>query len=142
MKRITNNKHLPRLTPAEFEIMNIVWAKGEATVGEILDAVNASRKEQLRRATIRVQVVRLEKKGWLKVEKLNNLLYYSATTAKAEASHHMINEIRTKAFQGSYFELVKTLFKNSDVSSTEIEKIRDFISRQREESNNSNGNAE
>jgi BlaI family transcriptional regulator, penicillinase repressor len=126
-------KLLPRLTPSEFEIMSVIWEKGKATVGEIMDVINAKRKEQLRRATIRVQVIRLEAKGWLKGEKLNSHLHYSATAQRAEASLRIVDEVRNQAFKGSHFELVKALFSNSDVSSMEIEKIRNFIDKQQEE---------
>jgi hypothetical protein len=43
----------------------------------------------------------------------------------------VVDEVRNKAFKGSYFELVKALFANSDVSSAEIRKIRDFIDCQK-----------
>jgi BlaI family transcriptional regulator, penicillinase repressor len=125
-------KQLPRLTPSEFEIMSVVWEKGKAAVGEIMDVVNANRKEQLRRSTIRVQVIRLEEKGWLKGEKLNSRFHYSATVPRTEASLRMVDEVRNQAFKGSYFELVKALFSNSDVSSMEIQKIRNFIDEQQE----------
>ena len=126
-------KRLSRLTPSEFEIMSVVWDKGNATIGAIMDVINAKRKEQLRRATIRVQVIRLEEKGWLKEEKLNSHLHYSATAQRAEASLRMVDEVRNQAFKGSHFELVKALFANSDVSSMEVEKIREFIDKQQEE---------
>ncbi|MBU8902181.1 MAG: BlaI/MecI/CopY family transcriptional regulator [Victivallales bacterium] len=125
-------KQLPRLTPSEFEIMSIVWEKGKTTVGAIMELINAKRKEQLRRSTIRVQVIRLAEKGWLKGEKLDSGLHYSAIAPRADASLRMVDEVRNQAFRGSYFELVKALFANSDVSSMEIEKIRNFIDEQQE----------
>ena len=124
------DKKLPKLTPSEFEIMNIIWEKGKASIGTIMDIINTKRKEQLRRSTIRVQVIRLEKKGWLKSKKLNRQFHYSATTPRAEASLRIVDEVRRQAFKGSHFELVKALFANSDVSSMEIEKIRNFIDKQ------------
>ena len=43
---------LPRLTPAEFEIMDAVWNAGELTVTEILQKVNNLNNRNLKRATI------------------------------------------------------------------------------------------
>jgi predicted transcriptional regulator len=128
-----NVEGLPKLTSAEFDIMNVVWDKGKTTVGTILDVINQSREEPLRRSTIRVQVIRLEEKGWLKGEKTGSNLHYSARVPRSEATHCLIDDVRKKAFNGSCFELIKTLFKKTDVSSDEIQKIRHFINQQDKE---------
>ena len=93
-------KTLPRLTPSEFEIMNVIWDKGKTTIAEIMDVINSRRKEELRRATIRVQVIRPEEKGWLKGEKLNSHLHYSASAPRSEASLRMVDEVRNQPLRG------------------------------------------
>ena len=76
---------LPRLTPAEFEIMNAVWKAGELTVTEILREVNAEHDRNLSRSTIQVQVGRLEEKGWLIHRQEGNKFIFQATTPRKEA---------------------------------------------------------
>ena len=58
-----------RLTPAQHEIMEIVWRTGEAgaTVTEIWTAIAGSR--EVARTTVLNLVDRLEKRGWLKRRK-------------------------------------------------------------------------
>ncbi|MCK7470210.1 MAG: hypothetical protein MZU95_04945 [Desulfomicrobium escambiense] len=46
--------------------MKAVWNKGgEATISNVLQAVNASRINKVKRATIRVQMRRLKEASWL-----------------------------------------------------------------------------
>jgi predicted transcriptional regulator len=126
----TNNK-LPKLTPSEFEIMDVVWKNGSATVGMILDAINAARSDELRRSTIRVQVVRLEKKGWLKSER-KGALCYLPVRSRIEATQEIIEDIKVRAFKGSCFEMIKALLSHSRVSGDEIQRVRKFINEQTE----------
>ena len=69
-------KGLPKLTEAEFEIMKIVWARGEVTTNDVLEAVNARKPNKLKRTTIQVQMTRLEEKGWLIHRKESRTFYY------------------------------------------------------------------
>lgn len=130
MRENENNK-LPKLTPSEFEIMDVVWKNGSATVGMILDAVNTTRSEELRRSTIRVQVVRLEKKGWLKSEQKGSLRYMAAIS-KSEATREIVEDIKVRAFKGSCFEMIKALLSHSRADVDEIQRIKTFINKHTE----------
>lgn len=122
-------KSLPRLTPSEFEIMDIIWDAGETTVAHIAEQINAQRQESLRSATIRVQVKRLIKKGWVRSKKINSIIHYSAAVPRAEVSSNMVDDVRERVFGGSYFDMVKALFSSKDISGEDIEKIRELIEK-------------
>jgi predicted transcriptional regulator len=56
-----------KLSDANLEIMKEIWQKaGEVTINDIFEAVNAGRRKKVKRATIQVQMRRLEAYGWLK----------------------------------------------------------------------------
>ena len=82
MKKVT----LPKLTPAEFEIMDAVWNAGELTVTEIMQKINETHNRNLTRSTIKVQVGRLEEKGWLIHRQEGNKFIYQSTTPHSETS--------------------------------------------------------
>jgi len=53
------------LSPANLEIMKVIWEKGEVTVNDVFEIINSRRKHKLRRTTVQVQMNRLEEYGWL-----------------------------------------------------------------------------
>jgi BlaI family transcriptional regulator, penicillinase repressor len=126
-------KKLPKLTPAEFEIMNAVWDSGELTMTEIMDKVNASLRRNLRRSTFQVQVFRLEGKGWLIHREESNKFIYKATAPRQKASAAIAVDIGERIFGGSCTELVKAFFSKSKVSPEEIKRLRELIDRYEEE---------
>jgi BlaI family transcriptional regulator, penicillinase repressor len=126
-------KKLPKLTPAEFEIMNAVWDSGELTMTEIMDKVNASLRRNLRRSTFQVQVSRLEGKGWLIHREESNKFFFKATAPRQKASAAIAVDIGERIFGGSCTELVKAFFSKSKVSPEEIKRLRELIDRYEEE---------
>ena len=125
-------KKLPKLTPPEFEIMDAVWDSGELTVTEIMKVVNSANEKDLTRSTIQVQIARLEEKGWLKHRGNGGKFLFSATVPRGEASAAIVQDMSQRVFGGSCVELVKTLFKSSEISSDEIKKLRKLIDKYEE----------
>ena len=126
-------KKLPKLTPAEFEIMNAVWESGELTITEIMDRINAAHRRNLKRSTIQVQVVRLEGKGWLIHREESNKFIFKATTQRQQASAAIAVDIGERVFGGSCVELVKAFFSKSKVTPEEIKRLRELIDQYEEE---------
>lgn len=122
---------LGKLSPAEFEIMEAVWAhSGESGITEVLQRVNAVREgEPLKRATVQVQLRRLEEKGWLKHREDGRRFFYSATAGREVASATLAGDLTERVFDGSCAELVRCLFDHQDVSSDEIARIRALLDK-------------
>lgn len=126
------NHNLPRLTPAEFDIMDVVWNAGELTVTEILREINTLHNRNLKRATIQVQVGRLEVKGWLKHHQEGKKFMFKAAIPRSEASAFIANDIGKRVFGGSCVELLKAFFSGSAVSPNEIKQLRELIDKYEE----------
>lgn len=118
---------LPKLTPAELNVMQAVWEAGELTVTEIMKSVNSENEKSLKRTTIQVQVLRLEEKGWLEHREDGNRFLFRATVPKEQASAEIVRDVREQIFGGSCAELVRTLFNHTKISPAEIQKIRKMI---------------
>ena len=123
---------LPKLTPAEFEIMGAVWNAGELTVTEIMQKVNETHNRNLTRSTIKVQVGRLEKKGWLTHRQEGNKFIYQSTTPHSEASASIALDIGDRIFGGSCVELVKAFFNHSAITPDEIRQLQELIDKYKE----------
>ncbi len=122
-------KSLGKLSPAEFEIMEAIWGhEGETTITDVLQRVNAAREgEGLKRATIQVQLRRLEDKGWLRHRAEGRRFFYRATAGREDASARLAGDLTERVFEGSCSELVRCLFEHQDVSPDEIARIRALL---------------
>ena len=121
---------LPKLTDAEFEIMEVVWEEGETTVNHVWETINRRRQAPLSRTTTLVQMNRLEEKKWLRHRVSGRTFLYSATRKKDETLESFVGDIHRRVFQGSSSELVRCLFKSVKVSKAEIQKLKEIIDRE------------
>jgi len=122
-------KRVRKLSPSNLEIMNIVWAKGEVSVNDIFEAINAKRVDKLRRTTIQVQMNRLEDYGWLKHKIIGRTFFYSALVEEQKTRKKILNDTINRVFGGSRAELVKCMLENSDVSPEDIRKLRELLKK-------------
>ena len=116
-----------KLSPANLEIMKVVWDRGEVTIAEVMEAINAAREEPLRRTTIQVQMNRLEEYGWLKHRPEGRTYYYTAAEEKQKTRKDMLKDIRDRVFGGSRAELVRCLLEDGEVAAEEIQSLRQMI---------------
>ena len=74
----------PLLHELEAEIMEEVWATGEATVHTVRDALNARSERQRAYTTVMTVMSRLSSKGLLEKERRGRSDRYIATMSRAE----------------------------------------------------------
>lgn len=122
-------KQLRKLSPANLEIMKIIWRLGEASVNDVCEAINTHRKDKLRRTTVQVQMNRLEEYGWLKHREVGRTHYFRAVRGKRKAERDIVIDIKNRVFGGSRMDLVKSLIDESDLKPKEIQELRDILSQ-------------
>ena len=122
-------KKLRKLSPANLEIMKIIWDKGEVTVNDVFEAINTKRKEKLRRTTIQVQMGRLEDYGWLIHRKEGRTYFYSAAAEEQKTRQDILNDIKHRVFGGSRAELVKCLLEDEKITPEEIQELRALLKK-------------
>jgi predicted transcriptional regulator len=120
-------RNLKKLSDANLEIMKLAWQRGEVSINDVLEAVNRLRKDKVKRATVQVQMRRLEKYGWLKHRREKREFYYSPLRGEAEAKLGILHNVRDRVFGGSYAELVKCLFAGGRVPEDELKRIIEFL---------------
>jgi predicted transcriptional regulator len=114
------------LTDAQREIMQVVWARGEATVSEVRDAL-ASRK--LARNTIQTMMVRLEEKGWLKHREEGRRFRYSAKVTQRTSLGAKVVQLVDHVFAGSPEDMVSALVEYRGLTKDEAMRIRAMIDK-------------
>ncbi|MCP4711247.1 MAG: BlaI/MecI/CopY family transcriptional regulator [Planctomycetes bacterium] len=121
--------NLPRLTPAEFEIMNVIWSGEEMTITEVLSQINSAGDRKFSRSTIQVQMQRLSDKGWLKHRNQGKKFLFSATVKRSEASASIAEDIKKRVFGDSCVALFQTLLDHTSISSNDIEAMKQLIDK-------------
>ncbi len=100
----TKSSHL---TDAELRLMDIVWEKGAATVGEVVDAVNAD--TPLAYSTVLTTLRILENKGYLRHTKDGRAFVYRPVVRRNKAQESAIKHLLRRFFQDSPELLVLNL---------------------------------
>jgi predicted transcriptional regulator len=121
---------LPKLTDAEFEIMEVVCEEGETTVNHVWETINRKRQALLSRTTTLVQMNRLEEKKWLKHRTLGRTFLYYPTRNRDETLETLVGDVHRRVFNGSSSDLVRCLFKSVRISKAEIQELKEIIDSQ------------
>lgn len=103
-------KKTAHLTPGEFELIEILWPLGEASVKEVWSRVNPERR--LAYTTVMTVLEKMHRKGILAQRKKGKAYLYSALLNRDQALQGIIDHIRDAYFAGSLSELAGFIEKN------------------------------
>jgi BlaI family transcriptional regulator, penicillinase repressor len=121
----------PLPSDAKWEVLNILWGRGESTVGEVWQDFSARRS--VARNTVLTLIARLEEKGWLRRSTDGGVLRYSATVPQQTALRQIARRLVDTAFGGSAEGLVMALLGDADLSEGEAGRIRAMLEKARRE---------
>jgi len=82
----------PKLSKLEFQIMEVLWSRGESSIREIQDAFPEKRKPAY--TTVQTTVYRLETKDVVRrIKKVGNFHIFSAAVSRDAAQHRLIDDL-------------------------------------------------
>jgi BlaI family transcriptional regulator, penicillinase repressor len=116
---------LPDLSPAQREIMEIVWERGEATALDVRRVLSRTRK--VARNTVRTLLERMEDKGWLKHRAEGRTFLYRATRPRHDTVGQKVREIVETVCGGSPETLVAALLDYRGLRPDELTRIRQLL---------------
>jgi len=112
-----------KMTPVEWEIMEVVWKLGGSP--SVRDVVNhAYANGEKAYTTVQTVVKTLEKKGFLTSQKIGLVNFYTPTRSREEMVHAETNRFVGRIFHGSIPALANYLINTQDLSQEEIEAIK------------------
>jgi predicted transcriptional regulator len=115
----------PPLSPAQLEIMHVVWDRGEAGVAAIWQEL--SRRRPVARNTVLTTLSRLHARGWLRFRRDGNTFLYSAAHPRRRVLGGLVSRLIDTAFAGSASSMVLHLLDGNQLSPDEARRIRDLI---------------
>ena len=116
---------LPELSPAQREIMEIVWERGEVTANEVRRVL--SRTRIVARNTVRTLLERMEDKGWLVHRAEGRTFLYTAARPRQDAVGQKVREIVETVCGGSPETLVAALLDYRGLRPDELKRIRQLL---------------
>jgi BlaI family penicillinase repressor len=118
---------LRAMSPAETEILRLVWQRGEATVQQIQEALPAYRKVAYK--TVQTLLRRLEDKGYL-THKVEGKAHVFCPAVKREAVvKRTVLDFLDRLFGGDPRPLMQFLAREGHVDAQDIEELKKLIDK-------------
>jgi predicted transcriptional regulator len=124
-----NRIELPELTPAQGEIMEIIWERAEVSASEVRRVL--SRNREVARNTVRTLLERMEEKGWITHREDGRTFLYSAAHPRQATIGQRVQDVIETVCGGSAEALVTALLDYRGLSSGELERIRVLLAQAR-----------
>ena len=108
-----------RLSKLEIQIMETVWARGEASIREMQEAF--PEKKRLGYTTVQTMVYRLEAKRVLRrVRKVGNFHMFAATISREAAQRRLVDDLLAM-FGGESRPVVARLIETGNLTLDDVE---------------------
>lgn len=113
------------LTELQLAILAILWERGEATTGQVHEALGPERALAL--TTVATLLTRLEKKGVVTHRKDGRQHVYRPTVSRHEVRSSKVRELTKTLFDGDAAALVSHLVDPGTVTEDDLSRIRTLI---------------
>jgi predicted transcriptional regulator len=118
---------LSPISPAETEILRLVWQLGKATVQQICDSLPATRK--IAYATVQTLLRRLESKGYLKHRVRGKAHVFFPAVKRQAVIKRSVSYFLDKLFGGDPVPLMQYLAEHSKIGADDIKRLQKLIRR-------------
>ena len=105
--------------------MNVLWDKGQATVGEVVGALPARRRPAYNTVLTMLRI--LEEKGHARHDRAGRAFVYSPVLDRTRAQRSAIKRLVTQLFDDSPGSLVRNVLEHDRVEAKEIAHLRKFL---------------
>ena len=113
------------LTEGELPLMQVLWKKGSATVGDVVGSLSADPPPAY--STVLTTLRILEAKGYLRHTKKGRAFVYEPVIVQEEASRKALGYLVNRFFGGSRELLVMNLLKEEKIGRAELRRIKKMI---------------
>ncbi|HEV3089791.1 MAG TPA: BlaI/MecI/CopY family transcriptional regulator [Candidatus Elarobacter sp.] len=120
------------LTEVELRLMEIVWASGPATVGQIVEAIPEDARPAYN--TVQTMMKILERKGYVKHRAEGRAFVYSSIVDRDAAAKTALSHVMQRFFGGSPQALALNLIEGDQLTEAELDELERTIKRAKDES--------
>jgi BlaI family transcriptional regulator, penicillinase repressor len=121
--------NLPPLSEVQWEIMNLIWERGQCSVADVWKILHDRRG--VARNTVQTLITRLEEKGWLTHREIDGGFVFSPTVSRDQSQQSTVQRLIETVFDGSAEGLVLTLLNGGTLLPSEVDRLRQLIASAR-----------
>ena len=114
-------------TPAELEVLQIIWEHGPCTVREVMNLLKSKRPRAYTSVMSLMNV--MAEKGLLKQKPKGRAFIYSSKISRDKTQSSMLSDLLNRAFDGSANALVARLLQQAEPNSEELDEIHKTITK-------------
>ena len=118
-------KGSPTLTDAELRLMEVLWDRGEATVGQVVDALAGT--GELAYSSVLTTMRILERKGYTRHRKEGRAFMYTPVVDRNAARSTAVRFIMDRFFERSAASMMLNILKSEELDPDELEQLKKLI---------------
>jgi BlaI family penicillinase repressor len=120
-------RKLPRISPAETEILQLLWQLGEATVQQTCD--NLPPRRRIAYATVQTLLRRLEKKGYITHRTEGKAHVFLPAAKREDVIKRSVGDFVNRLFGGDPIPLMHYLAEHGKISTEDIEELKRLVEK-------------
>jgi len=124
---MTRKTYIPKPTEGELELLAILWDRGQATVRELFEEVNAQRPVVYTGVLKLLQI--MTEKGLVERDESERAHVYHAMVEREETQRRFMRELSKRFFSGSAAQLALHALEMEAASDKELDEIRKLLRR-------------
>lgn len=113
------------LTDGELRLMQVLWDRGRATVGEVVDDLEGPRKPAYNTVLTLLRI--LEHKGFVSHDKAGRAFVYTPLIDRNQARRRAISHLLNRFFDDSPELLVLNLLEQDQINEGELRRVKALI---------------
>lgn len=114
------------LTDLQLAVMNVMWRLGQATVSEVVHALEQDGRA-LAPTTVATLLQRLSKQGWIDATKVGRNYVYAPRMQQREAATAALRNLVRGFFGGSPVALTAQLLESDAVTPEDLAEMRSLL---------------
>lgn len=126
------------ITPAELNLLKVLWRLGSGTVREVLDALSQETSNPPAYTTVMTLMNQLATKGALHVDRERQPFVYRPAVRREQILRQRIKSFLQQVFDGQAGELVVRLVEEADLSPEDLKRIEAKIEEREAEGRGGN----
>jgi predicted transcriptional regulator len=120
------------LTEGEWAILKAVWAKQPCAAPTITEALEKKRGWSY--STVKTLMDRMVDKGFLKTERLRNLILYRSAISRQAAQKGEVMRAVKRAFDGALTPMMQFLIDNNKLSKQQLAELEAMVKSKKSKS--------
>ena len=115
----------PRISDAEWDVMDVIWTRGQATAAEVIEAIAPAKGWNHR--TVRTLLARLVEKRALDCQAQGNRYAYRPKVSRQKCVRENARSFVDKYFGGDAASLLVHFVKESRIDAADIEALKQLL---------------